>query len=179
MTRKNTLESSKQKKLIEEIIRVDHAGEYGAKRIYLGQLCVLKKHKEITHMLQQELAHLDYFEGEMKSRKVRPTILQPLWHIGGFCMGAITAAMGEKAAMACTVAVETVINEHYQEQLYKLEKLDGELHLAKSINKFREEEVEHMNHGLESGAEEAFGYECIKTIVSTITRVAIELSKKI
>lgn len=178
MTKINSLKKYKRSKLIDELIRVDHAGEYGAKRIYQGQLSVLKNHKDIEEMLEQELTHLNYFENEIKKRNVRPTILQPLWHIGGFAMGAITALMGEKAAMACTVAVEEVIDEHYQDQLKELDGATGEDELKSSINKFREEELEHMNHGLNSGAQDALGYPVLKFVVSTVTRVAIALSKK-
>ncbi|MCE2992648.1 MAG: demethoxyubiquinone hydroxylase family protein [Alphaproteobacteria bacterium] len=178
MTKINSLKKYQHNQLIEELVRVDHAGEYGAKLIYQGQLSVLKNHKDIKGMLEQELTHLEYFEKEIKKRKVRPTVLQPLWHVGGFAMGAITALMGEKAAMACTVAVEEVIDAHYQEQLKELNKISGEDELKSSINKFREEEVDHMNHGLDAGAQDALGYPALKFAVSTITKVAIALSKK-
>lgn len=165
---------------LARIIRVNQAGEYGAKRIYLGQLAVLKNHKEIKHMLESELKHLEYFDSQVKTRKIRPTALQPLWHIGGFAMGAISALIGgEKAAMACTVAVEEVIGEHYGQQLDDLKGLKGEEELASHIAQFRDEELEHKDIGLEYGAEKASGYEGIKFVIKSITRAAIFLSKRI
>lgn len=170
---------NKAKKLAS-IIRVNQAGEYGAKRIYLGQLAILKNHKEIKHMLESELKHLEYFDSQVKARKIRPTVLQPLWHIGGFAMGAIAALIGgEKAAMACTVAVEEVIGEHYGDQLSELKNVKGEEELVRHIAEFRDEELEHKDIGLEYGAEKAAGYEGIKFITKAITRAAIFLSKRI
>ncbi len=169
--------SKKQK--LARIIRVNQAGEYGAKRIYMGQLAVLRNHKEIRHMLEQELEHLNYFDKQVKMRKIRPTLLQPLWHVGGFALGAITALMGEKAAMACTVAVEEVIGEHYERQIGELKHLQGESDLTKNIAKFKDEELEHKDKGLEHGAEEAMCYDTLKGAIKIITKVAIFLSKRI
>src|ERR1700722_3820126 len=111
---------------IDSMIRVDHAGEYGAKRIYEGQLAVLGKNpklkKLIEHMAAQEQVHLDFFEKEIAARQVRPTALHPLWHVTGYALGALTARMGAEAAMACTVAVEEVISAHYADQLETLKK---------------------------------------------------------
>lgn len=166
-------------KEIESIIRVDQAGEYGAKRIYEGQLAVLKGHKEIKGMLKQELEHLDYFNNQIANRRVRPTVLMPLWHLGGFAMGAITALMGEKAAMACTVAVEEVIGGHYQEQMNTLKNHKEEQELQDSISKFRDEELEHLDAGLTHGAEETPGYEVLSSAIKAITKTAIFLSKRI
>lgn len=168
-----------RKSKVESIIRVDHAGEYGAKRIYEGQLSVLKNHKEIKQMLKQELEHLDYFDNQIKKRRVRPTALMPLWHLGGFAMGAITALMGEKAAMACTVAVEEVIGEHYQSQIDSLKSDKDEAELTKKISKFRDEELEHKDAGLHHGAEEATGYTVLSSVIKTITKTAIFLSKRV
>lgn len=159
---------------IERLIRVNHAGEYGAKRIYLGQLAILKGNKTIEHMMEQEIEHLEYFESKMRTHKVRPTILQPFWHIAGFALGAATAIMGEKAAMACTVAVEEVIDEHYAKQLDELK--DGEL--KESIEKFRAEEIEHRNIGIANHAKEAVGYELLSSIVKAGSRAAIWLSSR-
>ncbi len=167
------------KSKVESIIRVDHAGEYGARRIYEGQLSVLKGHKEITKMLKQELEHLDYFDNQIKKRRVRPTALMPLWNVGGFAMGAITALMGEKAAMACTVAVEEVIGEHYQSQIDSLKSDKEETELTKKISKFRDEELEHKDAGLHHGAEEATGYQVLSSVIKTITKTAIFLSKRV
>lgn len=168
-----------KEQFIHQVIRVDHAGEYGAKRIYQGQMDVLKNsscYETIKHMAEQEEEHLQYFSDEIGKRKVRPTILMPIWHVGAYAMGAATAMMGEKAAMACTVAVEEVIDEHYQEQLESLGA--DEKDLKKNIEKFREEELEHRDIGLENNAEEATGYEFLRGGVRLATKLAIELSKR-
>ena len=164
---------------LDEIIRVNHAGEYGAKRIYQGQLATIRDSKakaQIEHMLAQELEHLDYFTAEIGKRGVRPTVLQPIWHLGGFALGAVTALMGKHAAMACTVAVESVIDEHYREQLATL---SNEPVLQEKIEKFRAEEVEHHDLGLAEGAEEAPAYPLLTAAIRGITQTAIALSKKI
>jgi ubiquinone biosynthesis monooxygenase Coq7 len=165
---------------IDQVIRVDHAGEYGAKRIYEGQMAVLKKspaYETIKHMAEQEEAHLEYFSGEIGKRKVRPTIMMPLWHAGAYAMGAVTAMLGEKAAMACTVAVEEVIDEHYQEQLLQLG--GDEVELKQKIAQFRDEEIQHRDIGLENKAEDAAGYPLLKLAVRGATKLAIMVSKKV
>lgn len=164
---------------LAEIIRVNQAGEYGAKRIYQGQLATLRDpaaRAQVQHMLEQELVHLDYFTVEMGKRGVRPTALQPLWHIGGFALGAITALMSKEAAMACTVAVESVIDGHYREQLATL---TNEPELQEKIETFRAEEMEHHDLGLKEGAEQAAAYPLLSAVIKGITRGAIELSKKV
>jgi ubiquinone biosynthesis monooxygenase Coq7 len=168
---------SKQKELAS-MIRVDHAGEYGARKIYEGQLAILKGHKEIKHMYEQELAHLEYFEKELVRRKVRPTVFTPLWSMGAFMLGAASALLGEKAAMACTTAVEEVIDEHYKQQVEKLGQHKDEEILRKKIEKFRAEELEHRDTGLEHGAKEMFGYGIFTKAVKRITKTAILLSKR-
>ncbi len=160
-------------------LRVNQAGEYGAKRIYEGQLSVLTKNEDIAQMLKQELKHLQYFDEQLRKNRIRPTLLQPLWHVGGFVMGKVTAMMGEKAAMACTVAVEDVISQHYQEQISALESLDGVEELRSKITQFRNEEIEHHDHGILKGAEDALGYRALRTVISGITRGAIFLSKRL
>ena len=127
-------------------------------------------------MLEQELVHLDYFTAEMGKRKIRPTALQPLWHMGGFALGAITALMSKEAAMACTVAVERVIDGHYREQL---ESLENEPELQEKIEKFRAEEMEHHDLGLKEGAEQAAAYPLLSAVIRGVTRTAIALSKKV
>src|SRR6201997_1774534 len=132
------------KREVARIIRVDHAGEYGAKRIYDGQLAVLGRRRggaaeKIRHMAEQEQRHLDAFEKLVPDRRVRPTALSPVWHVAGFALGAATALLGERAAMACTVAVEEVIDEHYQRQINRL--ANDEPVLRKLIKKFRDEEI--------------------------------------
>ena len=142
------------------MIRVDHAGEYGAKRIYQGQLAVLgrgDKGDMLRHMQAQEQHHLDTFADLIADRRVRPTALLPLWHIAGFALGAATAAMGERAAMACTVAVEEAIDEHYSRQVERRWARTKPA-LRDTIEAFRAEELEHRDIGLAHEAEQAPGY---------------------
>ncbi|MEQ9520760.1 MAG: demethoxyubiquinone hydroxylase family protein [Parvibaculum sp.] len=171
---------------IKEMIRVDHAGEYGAVRIYEGQLAVFKvlpHKKEITaalrRMAAEEKEHLERFSKLVNERDVRPTALNPLWHVGGFAMGAVTALMGEKAAHACTVAVETVIDEHYQRQIDELELLEGEDELKETIIQFREEEIAHKEEALAQGAAQAPGYPILSGAIGAICRFAIRTCEKI
>lgn len=167
---------------LEEIIRVNQAGEYGAKRIYQGQLATLKNpssRQQVQHMLEQELEHLDYFNQQMVARQVRPTLLNPLWHIGGFALGAVTALMGKEAAMACTVGVESVIDNHYREQLEILAKEPTETGLREKIEQFRAEEMEHHDTGLAEGAENAVAYPLLSAFIKGVTKTAIRLSTKI
>lgn len=168
---------SKEEK-IKRMIRVNHAGEYGAQRIYAGQLAVLGKHKcapLLRHMAEQEQEHLDEFSKWMQKRKVPPTVFMPLWHVAGFALGAGTALLGEKAAMACTVAVESVIDEHYakQEQL-----LGDEPELKSVVTKFRADEKEHHNIALEQGAKSSPLYQILTTSIIYKTRLAIWLSTR-
>lgn len=165
---------------INRLIRVDHAGEYGAKQIYAGQMAVLKNspsYPTIKHMAEQEEEHLKFFSEEIIKRRVRPTALQPLWQIAGFALGAVTALMGEKAAMACTVAVEEVIDEHYQQQLNTLG--DDEKELKQKIEKFRQDEIEHKETGLAHNAEQTTGYPILRAIIRNASKVAIEIAKRI
>lgn len=164
---------------IDEVIRVDHAGEYGAQRIYAGQIAVLKNKPcapMLRHMQEQEVHHLETFERLMKERGARPTALIPLWHMLGFAMGAGTALLGEKAAMACTVAVEQVIADHYAEQDAKLPSQEGEL--KTTIRQFREEEIEHHDIGMDHGAEETPFYSLLSRTIASATKTAIWLSKR-
>jgi ubiquinone biosynthesis monooxygenase Coq7 len=163
---------------IASILRVNHAGEYGAKRIYAGQIAVTKNahaRKIIEEMQAQEQEHLDYFEAQMRSHAVRPTILQPLWHVGGWVLGAATAAMGEKAAFACTVAVESVIAEHYESQL---ENTASTPDLHEKIAQFRQDEMEHHDTSLEQGAEKAVAYTPLYHAIRGVTKLAIGASKR-
>lgn len=166
---------------IESMIRVDHAGEYGATRIYAGQMAVLGKSTpaahEIARMAAQEDRHLARFEELIAQRGVRPTALQPIWNVAGFALGAVTALIGEKAAMACTDAVETEIDKHYQEQLEALDEHD--LELSANIAQFREEELEHLESARQHGSEEAPAYPLLTGMIRAGCRVAIELSKRI
>ena len=170
------------KNKLAEIIRVDHAGEFGAKRIYQGQLdfCKNPNTKEILkEMLDGEIEHFEFFDKEIKARKIRPTALQPIWSILGYGLGAATSLMGEKAAMACTVAIEETIEEHYQEQLNQLEKTKEEKPLKAKIKKFREEELEHRQTAITHKALEAPFYKTLETLIKTGSKLAITLSKRI
>jgi ubiquinone biosynthesis monooxygenase Coq7 len=165
---------------IERIVRVDHAGEYGARRIYQGQLAVLgrgTKGPVLRQMKAQEQVHLDTFADLVVRRRVRPTALLPLWHVAGFALGAATALLGERAAMACTVAVEEAIDEHYAGQAAELG--DDEAELRGTIEKFRAEELEHRDIGLEHGAEDAPGYRLMYNVIKGGCRAAIALSERV
>ncbi len=165
---------------LARMLRVDHAGEYGARRIYEGQLAVLGRAPSgpvLRHMHQQELRHLQTFEKLLAERRVRPTALQPLWHLAGFALGATTALLGEKAAMACTVAVEEVIEEHYAGQIAELG--DDEADLRQTLEDFRAEEIEHRDTALEQGAEEAPAYKALSAAVKSGSRLAIWLSERL
>jgi len=165
---------------VARMIRVDHAGEYGARRIYEGQLAVLGRNAgggSIRRMYDQELEHLDHFEKLMVARRVRPTALQPLWHVAGFALGAATAMMGERAAMACTVAVEEVIDEHYRGQTEQLGPEEAEL--KETLEAFRADEQAHRQTGLEHGAEQAPAYELLRGAIKSGSRLAIWLSERI
>ena len=162
------------------MVRVDHAGEYGAVRIYEGQLAVLGRSDDapiLEHMAEQERTHRATFEEMVADRRVRPTALLPLWHMGGFALGAGAALLGREAAMACTVAVEEVIDEHYAGQIEELG--DDEPELRRVFEKFREEELEHRDTGLDHGAERAPAYRALTGAVRRATRLAIWLSERI
>ncbi len=165
----------------ERMVRVDHAGEFGAVRIYAGQRAVLgENHPKaglFRHMHEQEKVHLAKFDQIINERNVRPTIMAPLWDIAGFALGATTALMGEKAAMACTQAVEEVIDEHYQSQREKLKGQDPELEDV--IETFQAEEVEHKKIAEENGAEEAVGYPVLSATIKAGCRAAIWISKRV
>jgi ubiquinone biosynthesis monooxygenase Coq7 len=164
---------------LARIIRVNHAGEFGARQIYRGQLAVLKGNRKIQEMLEQELEHLDFFEKEIIKRKIRPTLLTPLWAVGGFVLGALSATLGEKGAMACTVAVEEVIGNHYKSQLDELKELKHEKELYQTIEKFRDDELEHKDIGLEHGAEQAVAYKSISVAITILSKTAIFIAKRI
>lgn len=166
---------------VESMIRVDQAGEYGAKRIYEGQLAILGKGPKgdiLRHMADQEAEHLETFNRLTVERRVRPTALTPIWHAAGYALGYGTALMGEKAAMACTVAVEETIDEHYRRQHDALEP-DEEPELRETIERFRQEELEHRDIGLEHGAEKAPGYPLMTAAIKRASKLAIWLSERI
>ena len=166
---------------IRSMIRVDQAGEYGATRIYAGQLAILGDHgphaAEIAGMAQQEARHREYFDRLIAERGVRPTLLQPFWNVAGFALGAVTAAIGPEAAMACTAAVETEIDKHYADQLADLGDDDPEL--AAHIRQFQAEELEHKEAALAAGAEQAPAYPLMSAVIRAGCRAAIAISKRI
>jgi len=184
MARKNRPVSPGSPPDTESMIRVDHAGEYGAVRIYEGQLAVLKRRKNaaasvetIEHMAAQEQRHLKAFDRLVNERRVRPTALEPVWRVAGFALGAATAALGEKAAFACTAAVEEVIDEHYASQIEALK--DKDPVLTATVKDFRADEAAHRDTALAQGAEQAPGYRLLSEAIKTGCRIAIRLSEKI
>lgn len=165
----------------KRMMRVDHAGEFGAVHIYAGQLAVLgdnhPKSAMIRHMQDQEQVHLATFNQLITDADVRPTLLSPFWQVAGFALGAGTALLGEKAAMACTAAVEEVIDEHYEEQLQKLDGSKPEF--EKTVRQFQAEEVEHREIALEHGAEETPGYGLLSGLIKAGCQAAIWTAKRI
>ena len=162
------------------MLRVDHAGEYGATRIYQGQLDVLGRGRsvpEIRRMAEAERRHLARFEALLHERRVRPTLFQPLWSVAGYAVGAATALLGERAAMACTVAVEEVIDEHYRSQAEQLAGEDPAL--RETILSFRDDEIVHRDLAIAHGAEETAGYNLITAVVKAGSRIAIWLSTRL
>lgn len=169
-----------REELLDRFIRVDHAGEFGAQRIYAGQIAVLGKTavgRTLRHMKEQEDQHLQAFEELMAERKTRPTALQPIWNVAGYVLGAGTALMGEKAAMACTIAVEEAIDEHYAKQAEQLG--DDEADLRDKIEQFRAEELEHRDIGVAHGGEEATGYPLLYRLIHNGSKAAIWLSERV
>lgn len=166
----------------ERMIRVDHAGEHGAVQIYAGQLAVLghtAAGETIRKMAAQEQEHLDTFDKLVAENGVRPTALSPVWSVAGYALGAVTALMGEKAAMACTAAVEEVIDEHYAKQAAALDD-DGPESAAfkQTIEKFRADEIAHRDTAIEHGAEQAPGYRALSEAIKAGCRFAIKLSER-
>ncbi len=169
----------------QEMLRVDHAGEYGAVAIYRGQLAVFERQQgreKITGQLQemsaQEREHLDAFDKLLVAGSVRPTALSPLWNAAGFALGAATALLGEKAAHACTESVETVIEEHYGDQVAELEAA-GESELAARMSKFRDDEVAHKELAVAEGAAQAPAYPLLSALIRFGCRAAIRISEKV
>ncbi len=171
--------------IVERVIRVDQAGEFGAVRIYEGQLAALRwtghakgdTGRKIAAMARAEREHRAVFDRLLVERRVRPTLLSPLWSVAGFALGAATALMGEKAAMACTVAVEETIDEHYASQAAALG--DDEAELRATVEKFRADELQHRDEALASGAEEAPAYGALTSAIKAGSRLAIWLSTRI
>ncbi len=168
---------------IERMIRVDQAGEFGATRIYEGQLAVMGDRgphsAEIRHMAEDEEAHRREFDAFMAERRVRPTALHPLWSAAGYALGAGTALLGPEAAMACTAAVEEEIDRHYTQQLDRLRETGDDPELADMIERFREEEREHRDSALAHGAENALAYPLLSGAIRLGCRIAIKVSERI
>ena len=172
------------KKVLEEILRVDHAGERGAIKIYEGQLLALNTIKQdknlqkiIENMKEHEKEHLNFFEKEIQKRKVKPTYLLPLWDLMGISLGFGSALLGKKAAMLCTASVEEVIEDHYENQLNKLG--NDEKEFKEKIKKFKGDEVNHKNIAYEEGASNKGLYLIMDKIIKTGSRIAITISEKI
>jgi 3-demethoxyubiquinol 3-hydroxylase len=173
------------REIVERVIRVDQAGEFGAVRIYEGQLAALRwtgrinsdTGRKIAGMARAEREHRRVFDRLAAERRVRPTLLSPLWDVAGFALGAATALMGPKAAMACTVAIEETIDEHYAAQANQLG--DDEAELRATVEKFRAEEIAHKDEALASGATEAIGYPALSAAIKAGSRLAIWLSTRI
>lgn len=166
---------------LAQMLRVDHAGEYGAARIYAGQLAVMRGRSpvsaEIAHMQAQEQRHLDYFDAALIAGHVRPTALQPLWNIAGFALGAATALIGPRAAMACTMAVETEIDRHYQAQRDQLSGSTPELEIA--LADFQAEELEHLETARVHGGEQLPGYPLLSAVIRAGCRLAIAAARRV
>ena len=171
----------KKDRMIDRFLRVDHAGEYGAVRIYQGQLAVMGDHHPmsdtIKHMKEQEDVHLERFSELIRERGARPSLLTPFWHVAGFALGAGTALLGTKAAMVCTEAVETVIDEHYAAQIEQLGA--DETALADELEKFRQEEVEHRETAVANGAHEAPGYGLLSGLIQFGCKTVIKIAERL
>ncbi|HEY2616898.1 MAG TPA: demethoxyubiquinone hydroxylase family protein [Acetobacteraceae bacterium] len=165
---------------VARMLRVDHAGEYGAVRIYAGQLAVLRAGAAapvVREMQTQEQQHLEQFADLIVRRRVRPTAMLPLWHLAGFALGAATAALGERAAMACTVAVEEAIDAHYADQIAALD--DDDVELRDTLTRFRDDELQHREIALQHGAEQAPGYRLLSAAIKAGCKMAIRISERI
>ena len=168
----------------DEILRVDHAGEYAAVHIYRAQRAVFEGRAgkeaiaaDMEEMRGQEQVHLDRFQALLKAENVRPTVMTPLWRFAALALGAGTALIGEKAAHACTEAVESVIEEHYADQITEMQ--DQDPALAAELTRFREEELAHHDHAIEHGSREAPAYELLSAVIKAGCRVAIKVSEKV
>lgn len=169
---------------IAEMLRVDHAGEYGAVAIYKGQKAVFSANPKTRHMARQlqemqdeEQKHLDAFDKLLMERNVRPTAMTPIWNVAGYGLGVVTALMGEKAAHACTEAVETVIEQHYGSQAEEISETEPEL--AETFREFREDELHHRDIAIEGGAQEAPAYPLLSGIIRRGCLAAIKITEKI
>lgn len=168
-----------KKQLINQMIRVNHSGEFGAKQIYTGQIRVLKNSEDqqlLQHMLDQELKHLDYFSQEITKRRIRPSIFIPIWQVLGCAIGFATAALGRNSAMICTEAVEEVIDQHYQDQL-KVIKAENELNLVQNIAKFREDELEHKKIAQDKMENLNLAHKALYLLIKLGCKISIKLAR--
>ncbi|KAF7216415.1 5-demethoxyubiquinone hydroxylase, mitochondrial [Nothobranchius furzeri] len=177
-------QNEEEKELLHRMLRVDHAGEYGANRIYAGQMAVLSRSRTgplIQQMWDQEKKHLARFNEILAENRVRPTALLPFWNIAGFVLGASTALLGKEGAMACTVAVEESISEHYNSQIRALMEIDPERYteLLQVIKEFRDDEMDHHDTGLEHDAESVPGYWLLKNVIQLGCKAAIYVSQRV
>ncbi|XP_076001929.1 NADPH-dependent 3-demethoxyubiquinone 3-hydroxylase, mitochondrial [Genypterus blacodes] len=175
---------NEEKAMLDRMLRVDHAGEYGANRIYAGQMAVLGRSRTgplIQEMWDQEKKHLEKFNEILAENRVRPTALLPLWNVAGFLLGASSALLGKEGAMACTVAVEESISEHYNSQIRALMEKDPDryIELLQVIKEFRDDEMEHHNIGLDHDAETVPGYTIIKNVIQLGCKAAIYISERV
>lgn len=164
------------------MVRVDHAGELGARQIYAGQLAVFRGTavgNVIQHMSDQEIKHLTAFERLIAERRVRPTAMLPVWNVAGYALGLGTALMGKEAAMACTVAVEEVIAQHYNDQVRSLLQWEDEEELRQMFREFRDDELEHKDTGIHYDAEKAPFYKALSSVIKVGCRTAIAISEKV
>lgn len=164
---------------LKRILRVNQAGEYGATRIYAGQLAVLKNNTSLKEMAKQEAEHLKIFNQLLIKHKVRPTLMQPVWHVGAYALGLVTALMREKAAHACTIAVETVIDEHYKQQLQEIGQLSDFQEIKAVIYRCHQEELEHQQIAIDQGGEQAPAFKAMNTVIQAVSKMAIWVSSRI
>ena len=170
---------------LAEIIRVNHAGEMGARVIYQGQIFAFRLKNQIPQvkiteeMLKQEQEHFNYFNQQIIHKQIRPTVMQPIWKVAGFALGFATAFIGVKAAMTCTVAVEEVIDKHYQQQLNYLQNSSHNTELTKKIFQFQQEELDHRDLAYNNQAKQFIAFKPLYNFISATTKIAIAISKKI
>ncbi|XP_041363328.1 5-demethoxyubiquinone hydroxylase, mitochondrial-like isoform X2 [Gigantopelta aegis] len=179
-----SVRDAKRRAMLDRMIRVDQAGEFGADRIYAGQLAVLGNSSVgpvIKEMWEQEKVHLSKFETLVRKHRARPTVLLPIWNVAGFVLGAGSALLGKEGAMACTVAVEDVITDHYNSQIRELvaDSAEENTELLETIKKFRDEEMHHHDIGLENNAEQAPFYNALTQVIKAGCRGAIWISERV
>lgn len=165
-------------KRLQEILRVNHSGELGAKYIYLGQLKVLKDNKEIQHMLEKELEHLAFFENEIEKRGFDKSILAPLWKAGGFGLGVISSLISKNNAMLLTESIENTIVNHYQSQIAELENYNEDA-LKQKVQQFQNDEKEHLDTAVMEGSKAAILYNVINNFVTVLSKASIKIAEKV